>query len=151
MENNNKKALFNSVPEPVYSFITSYYLHQDNLSWGRTQILFAIDAGTLAAAFAVKQLAPFTLLAGILLIIFIWLLIERDWEVRDQNLEHLDKVHVPLGIVMVKKPKYPIRRGSFILRLVFCVLIFINAILAIFFILALLYRDCNLLNTFLCA
>jgi len=54
----------------------------------------------LAASFAKGGLiAIISLLIGSIVIWLIWRLIQRDWEIRDQNLEIIDKVHGPKGIL----------------------------------------------------
>jgi len=55
-------------------------------------------------------LSPAVLVFGTILISIIWALVERDWEVRDQDLDWLDTVHKPLGIVMAIAP--PEHRGK---------------------------------------
>lgn len=89
-----------SLDNEVYRFLVTYYLHQDKLSWSRTQTLVVVEAGLLAASFAKGGLiAIISLLIGSIVIWLIWRLIQRDWEIRDQNLEIIDKVHGPKGIL----------------------------------------------------
>ena len=94
-----------------------YYLYQDRLSWSRTQTLVVVEAGLLAASYRCigAPLAVFILLFGTLIVWFIWQLIQRDWQVRDQNLkDHLDKVHQDKGIKMVDEAHHWYCRGSII-------------------------------------
>lgn len=118
----------------VYRFLVTYYIYQDQISWSRTQILFLVEAGLLTAAFAKKSyLAGVTLTAAIILIALIWLLVERDWQIRDQHLAVLDRVHDPRGITMTVPPKFTFWRGTFILRLIFASLIVVDILLALTF------------------
>lgn len=114
------QEVFKDLPKEVYAHFGASYLYQDQLSWGRTQLLVAIEAGTLAAAFALRPiLAIAALLLGALLMAAIWRLVERDWEVRDHHRDLLGKVHKPLDIRMTKEPCNRWWRGSFILRRIF--------------------------------
>jgi hypothetical protein len=124
------------LPPHIYTFLTNYYLHQDQLSWRRTQLLVAVEGATLAAAFANPQLAELTLLLGIVLVLVIWRLVERDWEVRDQNLHLLDADHQPLAVRMVKEPRSRWWKGSFLLRIAFVLLIAVDLLLIAKFLLA---------------
>ena len=109
--------------------------------------MFAIEAGTLAAAFALRPIAVPILLFGVLLVLAIWRLVERDWEVRDQALNLLDKVNKPLGIRMIKIPRNELWRGSMILRAVFVGLIALNILLTGLFVLA-SFCECKALDVF---
>jgi hypothetical protein len=149
MSDNTEKDPLAEHPE-VYTFLTDYYMYQDGLSWERTQLLVAVEAGAIASAFAVRQLAWVTLIVGVALIAVIWLIVERDWETRDQSLHLLDKVHDPLGIRMMKEPRTKWWRGSFLLRIVFAGFILLDIILAALFLLA---NHCDfkaLLDVFRC-
>jgi hypothetical protein len=82
--------------EDFYRFACAYYLHQDKLSWSRTQILFAVEAAVLTAALSQSQrtwIAVAALVLGSVLVFLIWRLIQRDWEIRDQYLNFFDKFH----------------------------------------------------------
>lgn len=149
MSRRAKKNQSAKLPKTVYAFLTDYYMYQDELSWGRTQLLVAVEAGAIASAFAVRQLASVTLLVGAVLVAIIWRIVERDWETRDQNLELLDKVHEPLGIRMVKKARNEWWQGCFLLRIVFGGFILLDVILAFLFWLA-RDCDCNALDVFRC-
>jgi hypothetical protein len=138
---------FRELPEAVYAHLTAQYRHQDQLSWGRTQLLFAIEVGTLAAAFSLRPLAVPVLIFGTFLVSAIWLLVERDWEVRDQDQKLLDKVNKPLRVCMAIEPRYTWRRGSNILRVVFWGLIAVNIVLIGLFVLA-SYCECKPLDVF---
>ncbi|MCK4546136.1 MAG: hypothetical protein KAW17_01730 [Candidatus Eisenbacteria sp.] len=142
-----QQDVFKELPEAVYAYLTANYLHQDQLSWGRTQLLVAIEAGTLAAAFSLRPLAVPILLFGVFLVLAIWRLVERDWEVRDQDLDLLDKVNKPLGIRMIKTPRNKLWCGSVILRAVFIGLIALNILLTGLFVLA-SFCECKALDVF---
>jgi len=138
MSNDTKKDLFKDLPKPVYTHLTEYYLYQDGLSWGRTKLLVSIEAGTLATAFSMRELAILVLIFGVALIFIIWRLIEIDWKIRDQNINMLDIVHIPLNIRMTKKPPTYLWSGSKLLRTAFIILILLNIILSIMFYLKIL-------------
>jgi hypothetical protein len=147
MTDNEHHPFENLPPEIVYTHLTEYYLYQDELSWSRTQLLVAVEGGALAAAFALRPLAVPTLLVGTVLTSLIWRLVERDWEVRDQNLGMLDKAHGPLGIRMTKRARSMWWRGAVILRTVFASLLAVNLILAFLFVLA-HFCKCRALDVF---
>ena len=130
-DNTEKKSLADH-PE-IYTFLTNYYLYQDGLSWGRTQLLVAVEAGAIASAFAVRPLAWITLTMGAVLVFILWLIVERDWQTRDQYNHLLDKVHKPFEICMIQKPRYKWWRGSLLLRIVFIGFILLDIILAALF------------------
>jgi len=124
----------NGLDREVYRFLVTQYLYEDQLSWSRVQTLVAVEAGLLAAAFAKRGLvAILALVVGSLLIALIWRLIERGWEVRDQNLKILDQVHKPRQIRMVKTARGVFWRGSCIIRLTVGLIIFANLALALLF------------------
>lgn len=41
--------------EPFYRFITTYYLHQDQLSWSRTQILLGVQVALWAGVYSIRS------------------------------------------------------------------------------------------------
>ena len=120
--------------DPIYSFLTSQFLNQEQLSWNRTQTIVAVEAGLLASSFALQGIfGVASLLFGSILIWLIWCLILRDWEVRDQNFVLLDSIHKQLGIRLICEPKFKWRRGRIILKSIVYFLIFINIILSLYF------------------
>lgn len=138
MEIDDKKieifALRKVSDDQVYSFLTSQFFNQDQLSWNRTQTIVAIEAGILASSFALKGiLGVASLLLGSILVWLIWCLVLRDWEIRDQHLILLDAVHKPLGIRLICKAKFKWRTGRIILKAIVLFLIFINLTLSSYF------------------
>lgn len=116
----------------VYRFLVTYYLYQDQLGWSRTKLLFTVEAAVLAAAFAYKGfLATAVLTAGIILVVLIWFIVERDWQIRDQHLAVLDRVHLPRGLMMTVPAKW--LGGGCILRLIFGFLIVADVFLVFIF------------------
>ena len=112
----------------VYRFLIDYYLYQDGLSWSRTQILLGVEAGTLAAAFSQKGvIGAIALVLGTFLVVLLWGLVERDWEVRDQHLSIIDQVHWPKGIRMTLPPTGWWWKGKDALHFTFWLIISVNA------------------------
>jgi len=152
-KNSNKNDWTSKVnSDQIYQHMIRSYLYQDKLSWSRTQTLVVVEGGLLASSYYCvgAPLAVFILLFGTLIVWFIWRLIQRDWEVRDQNLEnHLDKVHLDKGIKMVKESTYWCSRGSTIVRIIVYALIALNIILSIcYFLLSLGVETINLQTIF---
>jgi hypothetical protein len=93
----------------IYRFLTTQYLHQNQLSWSRLQVAFIVEAGILTWFFSsINSTIPmFVITIGIILgCIVIWMLYQlvlRDWEIRDQNEDFLNKIHQPFGIELLKK------------------------------------------------
>lgn len=115
----------------VYAWLTSYYLHQDQLSWSRTQTTVAVEAGVLAAVWSIDgRASTLPLLVGTLIVFLLWGLIQRDWEIRDQDIANLDTVHRRFGIALAKTPRYAWRRGSFVINLLTLLLSIVNLVLA---------------------
>lgn len=126
---------FSGVSESeVYRFLTTQYLHQNQLSWSRLQTTFAIEAGILAWFFSAETCTPLVVVGMILGSITVWLLhqlILRDWEIRDQNNEKLDKVHEPLGIKLIRPATRKWFRGSDIAGYLTFGCIIVNLMLAV--------------------
>jgi len=122
--------------DQIYRYLIQYYLHQDQLSWGRIQNVVVVELALLAASYhcAGKLVGVAVLVVGTPIILLLWQLIKRDWEIRDQNLKRiLDKVHGPLGIVMCVEPRNEWWRGSTIVKRVVWGLVFLNVLLAILY------------------
>jgi hypothetical protein len=125
-DNNQKeKAIFkpeDALPltvdgKEIYRFLTTQYLHQNQLSWSRLQTTFAIEAGLLAWFFSAETPMPVVVVGMILGSLAIWLLhqlILRDWEVRDQNTNTLDQVHGPLQIKLIKEAGRKWLKGRYV-------------------------------------
>ena len=120
--------------EHVYAFLTEYYIHQDQLSWGRTEALGVVEIGILTAAFAKEGwIAATSLIVGSVVVWLIWCLVQRDWEMRDQSLSALDSVHAPRNISMACATKHWWWRGRTILRVIVCLILLTNILLAVAF------------------
>jgi hypothetical protein len=121
-----------------YRFICSYYLHQDASSWKRTELLFAVEAGVLAAAFSQRaSIAVTALIGGSILVFLIWRLIQRDDQVRDQFNRYFKKFHEKLVAdpampdrIMTVPPKTKWYRGGHIIRFIIWSLIAFNLLCA---------------------
>ena len=136
MANNNTDWTEKVPPDQIYNYMINYYLHQDRLSWSRTQTLIVIEAGLLATSYRLinTPLSVIILFLGTPIIWFIWRLIKRDWDVRDQNLDpYVDSVHKYKDpcIKMVKTAPNWWSRGSIILPLIVYSLIALNILLLI--------------------
>jgi hypothetical protein len=123
-----------------YRFIYTYYLHQDALSWKRTELLFLLEAGVLATALVQRTsvtVAVSALAGGSILVFLIWRLIQRDGQVRDQYNRYFKKFHerfihdptMPDRIMSVP-PKTKWYRGGQIVRVIIWSLIAINLLCA---------------------
>src|SRR5437867_3918144 len=139
--------IFEKLPPEVYSHLVDCYLHQNELGWSRAEILLAIEAGSIAAAFSVKPLAIYALIFGMIFVVLLWILVERDWVVRDQNLPLIRTVHKPLGVVMGKPANGKATLGTRILRAVFGLLLLVDLALIALFALA-KSCDCKVLDAF---
>jgi len=129
-----KKACGPISESEFYRFIGAYYLHQDTLSWSRTQNLFAVEAGVLVAAFTRHGwLALLALLLGSGLVFLIWRLIQRDWQIRDQYNPYFDEFHKAWGVTLGVPPKNRWYRGHHIVKIIYCSMIALNLCFAFCF------------------
>jgi hypothetical protein len=118
----------------IYNFLTRYYLHQDQLSWSRIQTIVAIEGAVLAGALAKGGLLACGLLAfGALVIWLLWKLINRDWQVRDQDLDLLDQVHKPKGIRLTTPPIPSWASGQRLLSVLVGLIMGFDALVAVVF------------------
>lgn len=110
-----RKSIFNPAEvseNEVYRFITTQYQHQNQLSWSRLQTIFAVETATLTGAFAKPGFyGNAAILLGTVIIVILYLMVIRDWQVRDQNTNLLDAVHQPRNIKLIVKPKFWWLRG----------------------------------------
>ncbi len=123
-----------------YRFIYTYYFHQDALSWKRTELLLAVEAGVLAAAFAQRSsvaVAVVALVGGSVVVFLIWRLIQRDDQVRDQYNRYFKKFHEKLiadptmpDRIMTVPAKTRWYRGGHIIRFIIWSLITFNLLCA---------------------
>jgi len=121
--------------DQVYNWLTRYLLHQDQLSWSRTQTLVAVEAGVLAAAFYLNgKSSAVPLLLGGFIVWLLWCLIRRDWQVRDQDLLKLDDVHRAYGIRVTISPPVPWWSGSKVALTLIWLITITNIVLAILFV-----------------
>src|SRR5262245_57382640 len=61
-----------------------YFRYQDRIGWNRTQTIMAIEVAVLGGAFAARgPLSLALLVGGTAIMIGVFLLIWRDWQVRD--------------------------------------------------------------------
>ena len=111
-----RKRSFNPVKvseNEIYRFVTTQYLHQNQLSWSRLQTIFAVETATLTSAFVKPGFyGNAAVFLGSAVIVILYLMVIRDWQVRDQNNNLLDNVHQPLNIRLIIKPKYWWQRGK---------------------------------------
>ena len=130
-----KRRLANVTDDAIFQWLTSYYLHQDSLSWSRTQTILAVEAGVLAAAFYLDGRASVVpLVLGAAVIWFFWSLMNRDWEIRDQDLENqLDRVFKPRGIRVEKCESRWWRKGETVSKILIWATILANLALSLLF------------------
>ena len=121
--------------DAVYQWLTTYLLHQDQLSWSRTQTIVAVEAGVLAAAFYLDGRASvMPLLLGSGVIWLFWCLMRRDWQVRDQDLSKLDDVHGPFGIRVTQDEPVPWWSGKKVSTFLIWAMITANVVLSALFV-----------------
>lgn len=126
----------NNVSEnEIYKFITAQWQHQNQLSWSRLYVMLALEFAALGGAFSAKGLVGSgAIIVGTFVGFILYRLMRRDWNVRDQHLRLLDKVHGPLGIRMIPPSGTRLNNGQFLLRTLFITLLATNvAVLAILF------------------
>lgn len=112
-----KKQCESALPTDFYRFIYTSYFHQDNLSWSRTQILLVVEGGVLTAAFSKHGwLAVLALALGSVLVLLIWHLIQRDWQIRDQYNPYFDEFHKEWGVRLAVQAKGYWYRGQHIVQ-----------------------------------
>jgi colanic acid biosynthesis protein WcaH len=78
----------------LYRSLMSHHLHYDRQMWGRTQLLVAVQAATLAVwyQFRCDLGGFFVMLGSLLLTLAIWRLIARDRQNRDVNIPVMDEI-----------------------------------------------------------
>jgi len=130
------KNLILEKPDEVYRFISLYYLHQDKLSWSRTQTMVLIESGILAAAYKICSfLSIVPLLLGAIIVFLFWGLIQRDWQIRDNQLEKLDDIHKYYGVHPFRiEAKHYWWKGRFVAFFLTYSAIVFNIIVSIFLI-----------------
>lgn len=118
----------NNVSEnEIYKFITAQWQHQNQLSWSRLYVMLALETATLGGAFSAKGLVGIgTIIIGTFVGFILYRLMRRDWHVRDQHLQMLDKVHIPLEIRMIPPSGTRFNNGQFLLRTLFITLLLTN-------------------------
>ncbi len=117
----------------IYRTAVSHYLHSNRLSWSRAQAITVIEGGIFAAAFYLRNWqGALTLCGGSVLVVIFWVLIERDWEIRDQHLPFLDKIHETTGIRMREDPKQGSLSGHEIVQCTMELLILLNTAFAMY-------------------
>jgi len=107
------------IPE-LYSALMAHHLHQDNLMWGRVQVLALVQAGAFGAAYTLRRLewAPYVLwgfaLALTLLLAALAWKDSRDRIVNQPLMDELVKQLVPKDIKRVPPDHAAKNRGRFI-------------------------------------
>ena len=119
-----------------YRFMYTYYFHQDVMAWKRTELIFAVEAGVLAAAFSQRApVAVLALMGGSIIVFLIWRLIQRDEQVRDQYNRYFKNFQAKF----IKDPAMPDRimavpaktrwhRGGYIAQVIVWSLIIFNLV-----------------------
>lgn len=130
MENKPKLSnLENISHNEIYKFMTSQWQHQNLLSYQKLNMMMLLEVAALSGAFVVKGYLGVALLCtSIIVSCLLYLLMLRDWELRDQHIELLDKVHEPLNVYVKLEAKNKWRTGRFILKILLCVLLITNLI-----------------------
>lgn len=126
----------NNVSEnEIYKFVTAQWQHQNQLSWSRLYVMLALEFSVLGGAFSAKGLVGSgAIIVGTFVGFILYRLMLRDWNVRDQHLQLLDKVHDPLRIRMIPPSGTRLNNGQFLLRILFITLLATNvAVLTVLF------------------
>lgn len=111
----------------IYKFITAHWQHQNQLSWSRLYVMVALELATLGGAASIKGiLGVGAIVVGTFVGLLLYRLIQRDWHVRDQHQELMDKVHKSSGIRMAPEPGSKWNHGRFLLRNLFITLLLTN-------------------------
>lgn len=121
------------IRKEFYTFLTTYYLHQDRISVDRIQTLIAVEGATLAGTFALRHwpISIGVLFIGTIVVECIWRMCERDWDIRDNHiLPFLDKFHIPMDFRFTN-PASNWRRASFLMPKAVHFIEFVNILLLI--------------------
>ena len=81
-------------------------------------------------------MGPFVLLLASVLITVFWLLARRDRQAQIANIDLLDRVHKPLGIMLIPAPPKDWQRGALGVTAIFVLLVAANAAIAFALLLA---------------
>jgi hypothetical protein len=119
--------------EEFYRFISMHYFHQDALSWRRANSILGIEGGVLLFAFGPRHhsLRIGALVAGSVLILFFWKLIQRDWEIRDRYNKYFAEFHEEWGITLSIAPTSSWYRSDRNMRLIVWSMIIFNLFLVL--------------------
>jgi len=115
----------------VFRGLMGLYTQRDTLSWSRMQALGVIEIAALGGAFATRgPIAIWTIIIGSILVGFILVLIERDWQCRYHLREILDLVHKPRTIRLSPEPQW--LTGKWVMRIIIFTLLAMNLIALLF-------------------
>jgi hypothetical protein len=139
---NENNTTANTTPKSTgdsgfFRALISYYIHQDQLMWSRTQILIATQGGFLAGSYSligkndwVAFLMP---LSAALFTLLLSAVIKLDMSDRDVNLKLMDKIAEELSnpyvgnniprFRLTSERKWSTIRGRFVLLVVICLLL----------------------------
>ncbi|MDD3483170.1 hypothetical protein [Azovibrio restrictus] len=118
----------------IYKFLTTHWQHQNQLSWSRLYVMVALELATLGGAFSIKGiLGVSAIVVGTFVGFLLYRLILRDWHVRDQHQELIEKVHKSSDIRMVPEPGSRWNHGRFLLRNLFTTLFLTNIATSLIF------------------
>jgi hypothetical protein len=118
----------------VYRFLCSLFIHQDNLSWSRTQAILAIEGASLAGSLVLGNgghgvLMRALLFFGSIALGLFWLLLYRDQIMRDHLLrKYLDRVHTQFHI-RISPELRDFQRGRYIIAGIVVSLVLLNLII----------------------
>ncbi|MCA9399575.1 MAG: hypothetical protein KC618_07490, partial [Candidatus Omnitrophica bacterium] len=128
-----------------FAAVLSYYIHQNQIMWNRTQLGIAIQGAVLGGAYSLKDdliASCGILFVGIVLWVILWRIIERDREIRDINKKLLDQLASALAaeednpditFVLGKPPEnFPLATAHEMLKFVFIFLLWVDIFLGIY-------------------
>lgn len=131
----------NVTENEIYKFMISQWQHQNQMGWSRLYFVLALEIAILSGAFFFAKewigkgwigigIGIALICIGTLVGFIIYRLMHRDLDIRDQHLEILDKVHMPLDIRMTPKVTTTLNNflhnSQFLLRSLFFLLLIIN-------------------------
>ena len=134
----------NKADSTMYQALVTLYIHQNQLFWGNTRTLIAIQGAVIASGYVLRHswLGPVIMFLGAILTALLLLIVIKHENDRDANLEVLDKLSGRLDKLFGKKAGMTSRfnkspqasqwlRGGTIMRIIVGAFILLDAGLAV--------------------
>ncbi len=117
-----------------FQALMAHYLHQDNILWNQIRTLIAIQAGVLAAGYALRNgtLSPIIMLFGTMLTFLLLLFILKSEQDRDVNRQIMDEHKIdPRAMLSTSPPCWrKWATGKNLIRVVVIMFIILDMMLA---------------------